>query len=239
MSLTVVTTFSQDNWDLYASRSIPTWLSRFPKDTKFHFHTNFQPLADPRIRYISHSKNKQDFLDRNHGREYTRKGKVKSYMTQWYKFCHKVYAQIDSSRICDTRYMLFLDADVAVIDAVPMGLPQQLLSGNFCGYIGRVSPSTETGFILYDVTQSGRWFDDLSAYYDQDRVFDLDHWDDCTVFDHCRAHSDRTFINLSGRYEQYLDPIALGPLGQWFDHWLSKSSKLKGQSKFRKHRGKL
>ena len=52
-------------------------------------------------------------------------------------------------------------------------------------------------------------------------------------------NSPLTFKNLSGRYSSFIDPIAVGEIGEYFDHWISKKSKQIGFSKHRKFRGKV
>jgi hypothetical protein len=44
---------------------------------------------------------------------------------------------------------------------------------------------------------------------------------------------------MSTNYEGFVDPISVGPLGEYFDHWMGKLSKVRGYSKHRKFRGKV
>ena len=81
--------------------------------------------------------------------------------------------------------------------------------------------------VLFDVVGRG------------EQLFDFIQWDDCYIFDHLRSQSELNFVSMSGDYDFFIDPISVGPLGEYFDHWLGKLSKLRGYSKHRKFRGKL
>lgn len=240
MTLTIVSTFSEENWHNYANRSIPTWIENFNNDVQFHFHCNFKPIVDLRIQYFNDSENKNIFLKRNHSLQ--RQHKSKGYHGKWDRYCHKVFAQCESAFIANTDFLLFLDADVACLNKFTSEIAQQLLNNSFCGHVWRDQLGTETGFILYDLRKDPNkiFFKRFLNFYESDSIFNLKHWDDCYVFDECRnASNEYEFKNLSGKYSSFIDPISVGPLGEYFDHWMSKSGKSRGTSKYREFRGKL
>lgn len=240
MSITVVTTFSKDNWDQYASRSIPTWFNHFGPDVKFHFYCDWEPINDSRITYIKYSEEKESFLERNY--KLNRTHFAKGHHGKWDRYCHKVFAQCETASTVKSDLLLFLDADVACMKSFTEKDAYHFLNGNFCGYIGRNDIGSETGFILYNLTldPSRIFFNNFLNYYRLDTIFDLFHWDDCHVFDACRtANTTHSFINLSGKYCSFIDPISVGPVGEYFDHWMSKSGKARGSSKYRELRGTI
>jgi len=243
MKITVVTTFSKENWDAYASRSIATWFKYFDSSINFQFHCDWKPIDNPRITYIDSSLEKENFLSRNYAidRKYTKSRHSQGYTTRWDVYCHKVFAQCETALTVDTDLLLFLDADVACLSKITPELLYSLVGDNFCGFVGRDSPGTETGFILYNLNKDPEktFFKKFLNIYTSDEIFELDQWDDCFVFDICRTTSNLNFKNLSGKYTNFLDPIAVGHLGEFFDHWISKKSKRQGSSKFRKFRGKI
>ena len=240
-SLTVVSTFTEELWEQYGNRSIPSWFRYFDPTVKFHFHTEFKPIIDQKITYFLDTKEKLDFLERNtrinrHGTK-----DMHPVSRKWNTYCHKVYAQCESAKVADTRYLLFLDADVAALKPVDSSVVATLLDNHFCGFIGRDTFLTETGFILYDLHKPGTtdFFESFINLYNKDQLFDLASWCDCGAFDHIRENSPLSFKNLSGQYSSFIDPIAVGEIGEYFDHWISKKSKRNGFSKHRKFRGKL
>ena len=240
-SLTVVSTFSKDLWEQYGNRSIPTWFQHFDSNVKFHFHTEFEPIVDQRITYFLDTREKLNFLERNNaiGRSGTKD--MHSVGRKWNTYCHKVYAQYESFKNASTRFLLFLDADVAALKPFNGTIAADLLDKHFCGFIGRDMLLTETGFILYDLHNPGTsiFFESFIDLYNKDQLFNLKSWCDCGAFDHIRKNSPLTFKNLSGRYSSFIDPIAVGEIGEYFDHWISKKSKQIGFSKHRKFRGKV
>ena len=236
---TVVTTFSFKNWKAYARRTIPSWLQYFDEGVDFHFFCNWQPLTDPRITYFPDSAQKTAFIERNKNANRVFPRAAKGYVTRWETYCHKVFAQCESALATQSRFLLFLDADVSILKPIPRDYLGLLLNRKFCGYLARTQIGPETGFILYDLSKDpGRcFFKDFINYYLTDTLFDFDDgWDDTHPFDRCRRSSSLTFENLAGEYSRHLDPIAMGPLGEYFDHWISKTSKKQGTSKFRQFR---
>ena len=240
--ITVVTTFNESIWELFASKTLPTWLKFFDDNINFHFHTSeFKPLNNSRISYFTDSENKINFLNRNINLKRVPHKKIKGPGKKWDIYCHKVFAQCESAKIINNSYMLFLDADVALLNNFSIKIFEHFLNKNFCGFVGRDPLLTETGIIMYDLSynNSNKFFDKFEKIYTEDKLFDLDSWCDCSAFDHLRNISELPFENLSGKYNKFIDPIAVGPLGEYFDHWIGKSSKLKGFSKHRKFRGKI
>lgn len=241
-SITIVTTFNEAIWNQYASKSISTWFNHFDHKINFHFHTEgFVPIQDTRITYFQDSKDKIDFITRNQQLNRVLKKDVPSPGRKWQSYCHKVFAQCESSVATNTRYMMFIDADVAVLEDFSIREFEAFLEDNFCGYVGRENLLTETGLIMYDLSKEGAadFFLDFKKLYTEDLLFELASWCDCSAFDTIRSNSKLTFKNLSGRYSKFLDPISVSDLGNYFDHWMGKLSKVRGYSKHRKFRGKV
>jgi len=241
--LTVVTTFGPPQWEAYAERSIPSWFRHLPHDTIFHFHTDqsFAPVQDGRVTYFGDTDDKRDFIQRNDAIGRRAPDHFHPVGKRWNGYHHKVFAQYESWKICTTRWMLFLDADVAVLRDFSTDVLANWLAGRFCGYIGRDPLLTETGFLAYDLAcaDSDRFFQPFVELYTRDLLFELDSWDDCGAFDHVRKTCGLPFENLSGQYATFVDPIAVGKVGAYFDHWISGKSKRQGFSKHRKFRGRI
>lgn len=235
-SITIVTTFNEALWEKYANRSIPTWFTYFDKTVEFHFYTDgFEPITDKRIRYFKDSNAKKNFTEKYQDKPIT------GTHNNWRAYCHKVFSQIESSRISNNKVMIFLDADVAMLEPFNFEKAVDFLKNNPCGCLLRDNFNTETGIILYDLesSQTATFFNELENLYLSGDLFSLPGWDDCVAFDTCRKKINLSVSNLSGEYSWFIDPIAIGPLGKYFDHWISKVSKLRGYSKHRKFRKRL
>lgn len=241
-NLTIVTTFTEELWNSYACRSIPSWFNFLQGFVNFHFHTdNFLPLQNKNIRCFADSDAKKNFLKRNHDLNRNPPKDIPGVGRRWWQYCHKVFAQYESSLEVENGYMIFLDADVAVLEKFSSNEVENFLNGKFCGYVGRDTLLTETGLIIYDLDHPGsrEFLYDFYNLYNNDKLFDLHSWCDCSAFDYARKNSKLPFINLSGEYSKYVDPISVGPLGRYFDHWMGKLSKRRGYSKHRKMRGRV
>ena len=242
-AITVVTTLGEPQWQAYAQRSMPSWFDYMPSNTEFHLHTDlgFRPMNHISIRYFDDSRDKQDFIARNTVLNRRAPEHFHPVGKRWNIYHHKVFAQYQSYQACRTRWMMFLDADVAMLKPFTVVVLKEWLTGKFCGYIGRDPLLTETGLLAYDLAADdpSSFFTPLIELYTQDLLFDLGSWDDCGAFDHVRTTCGLEFENLSGRYAQFVDPIAVGKVGEYFDHWISGKSKRQGFSKHRKFRGRI
>jgi hypothetical protein len=237
----VVSTLSEENYNNYANKTIPTWLKFFPEDTKFIIHCDFDLLLeDERVIYVSSSDQKIEFIERNKNivRDVV---PMKGYTARWDTYCHKVFAQCETALTLDNEIMIFIDADVALLKNVDLEIISNFLKDSFCSYVGRTNEGTETGLIFYnlELDKDKNFFKNFIDIYLTDEIFNFPQWDDCYVFDKLRSQTDLNFISMSGGYEFFIDPISVGPLGEYFDHWLGKLSKLRGYSKHRKFRGKI
>jgi hypothetical protein len=241
-SITVITTFNESIWNSYASTSISTWFEHFDNNINFHFYTEgFVPINDQRITYFPDSVQKLNFIHRNQNLNRIPNKSVPSPGRKWQAYCHKVFAQCESARLVDNKYMMFVDADVALLKRFSIKEFEAFLENNFCGYVGRERLLTETGLLMYDLSKEGSsdFFKDFESVYTEDKLFELESWCDCSAFDYTRSRSPMTFKNLSGKYATFLDPISVSDLGNYFDHWMGKLSKVRGYSKHRKFRGKV
>ncbi len=238
----VVSTLSEENYNIYASRTIPTWLNFFPLETEFHIHCDFDmPIQDPRIKYFKSSDQKISFLNRNNNLNRSLPLQTKGYATRWDTYCHKVFAQCETALMSNEGIMIFIDADVALLKNIDEATIREFLKDSFCSFVARESQGTETGLIFYnlDLDQEKSFFNELLNIYILDKIFEFPQWDDCFVFDQVRQQSTLEFSSMSRGYEKFIDPISVGPLGEYFDHWIGKLSKVRGYSKHRKFIGRI
>lgn len=237
--ISIITTLTSDIWESYANRSIPSWFDIFPSDTKFFFNCNFQPMADQRITYIDDNNEKIKFIATNREKNRINKYPGPSVTKRWETYCHKVFAQYDAAMLCKTKYLIFLDADIKALKPFSIKEVSFLIGDSIGGCMMRDEVPTESSLIIYNMQHPKifGFFEVFRNFYIDETVFDMVQWDDSYVFDQARKNFN--FKSLSGKYSKFLDPIALGPMGEYFDHWMSKSSKRNGFSKFRKLRGKI
>jgi len=212
----VVTTFPDDAWEDYAKRFVETYVQywRYPlhafvdKEPPFEhplvtWHTGFS--SHPDIAY---------FLD---GAE-----RSMDYRRDAGRWVFKVIAQCDGIEI--DPHMIWLDAD-----SYTFAPPDEEWIERTCrefpiAYLGRYGGHSETGFILYNATYPVMpdFFKKFREAYTKKRIYLLNHWTDCHVFDHLRKGI--TSLNLSpyGKGVDHVFPKSKP--GEWVDH-------LKGERK--------
>jgi len=117
------------------------------------------------------------------------------------RFSHKVYAMCHAARTIDCDMLIWLDADTEMLSPVDkMTFLSKLPPGYFVSYLDRQPVYTETGFLAFDMRNpyAQEFFARMQEYYDTDRVFDLEQWHDCFVFD-----AVRTTMEQQGKTRAY------------------------------------
>lgn len=100
-------------------------------------------------------------------------------------FSHKVYATCHAAKNTNSDFLIWLDADAEFTNNVDETyLSKFIEKGIDIGYLGR-KRSTETGFIVFDLTSSNthNFFDEYQKMYDTDKLFEHKEWHDGYIFD--------------------------------------------------------
>lgn len=115
-SVTVVTTLHKDGYDLYGQQHLETWVKFFPADWKIVYYAeDHTPILNEKVQ-VENFKNKcpkwTDFY--SYILEQTKN--VDEKKKNWYKkalrWSFKMYTVLDALRNPQTRYVIWLDADV-------------------------------------------------------------------------------------------------------------------------------
>jgi hypothetical protein len=113
---------------------------------------------------------------------------VDSFINDGVRFSHKSYAIWHAAMHSGVDILIWLDADTQLIKQVSAEYLQKFLpTGYFTSYLGRDTYS-ETGFIAFDLrnSHSKEFFDIFKNYYDSDKIYTLQAYTDCHVFDATR-----------------------------------------------------
>jgi len=117
-------------------------------------------------------------------------GRRRGWMWHATRFCWKVYAMAEHSKICSARYMIWLDSDVKFISPITEEWLRSLHpEGYYSSYIDRPNRYTETGFLSFDTHHPyhSTFWKEMKASYDDLTIFDIkDGWTDCHVYDRTR-----------------------------------------------------
>jgi hypothetical protein len=120
MSVTVVTTLHKDGYDLYGLENLTTWSTMFPQDWNIVYYSEkHTPTLPDRVKVVDfdqqcpgwlnfYSAVQAKFKQENNPNDEKRKN--------WYKkalrWSFKMYTVLDAIKTCNTRYLIWLDADV-------------------------------------------------------------------------------------------------------------------------------
>ena len=158
-----VTALNQDLYERYARKTTGTW-----QHSAHKYWNNLNPIWN-------------GWRERNQA-QYPSDAPLKK---QWFKFSHKVEAQIETAKQLKTGYMIWLDADVEQTQPyTEEWLRQQLpKEGEMFTYLHREG-YPETGWIAYNLNemQTHTFFTELEHTYLNNKLFDLEQWHDGYVW---------------------------------------------------------
>lgn len=152
--------------------------------------------------------------------------KPTNYLWDAQKFCHKVFAQLDTFER-DDKYVLWLDADVVLKKEVPVSFLKNMVKKSFVAYLGRGSTYSETGFLLFNTEHPDfeKFKERYASFYRDKQIFRLRYWIDCLAFDAAREGLESN--NISPGVEGMVDVFSRSRLADYMEHD-------KGNRKFRR-----
>lgn len=237
--ISVVTTFPNKYWDLYASQMISTFCKHWPIDVGLWVQLDEEPRSIEVAQqlqqgYEKHFSNRimdgctsafpdelKALLERNKGIDWG-----KDYRKQYVKFAHKVFAiwmQWKDAVNQGFDYLIWMDADILTTkpvtwDAIKSWLPQ----GKCLSYLGRKDWNhTETGFIVFDLKSelAEKVLNNWINYYLDDSLLKEPEWHDAFAFDlarnACGVDIGRNLTEgLPGR-----DIFDVSPLAEYMTHY--------------------
>jgi len=188
MSITIVTTFSEKNYETYAKYFMASLEKYLDPNIKAVIYTD-SPLFDDTENWknlilAEQCPNLVEFKQRN-GHKEVPEG-TKGFIKDAVRFSHKSYCIIDAARKCTTDKLIWLDADTEILGTLSEDyLNSHLQPEAFVSYLGRPDRYTETGWICFDMTNENakEFFDLWEWYYNTDEIYNLSGQLDCHVFD--------------------------------------------------------
>lgn len=191
MTATIITTFSDKNYQDYAKYFMSSLEKYLDEDVKVLVYTD-TPLFDDtetwrNVILADRCPNLVEFKNRNSHRVVPEGSK--GFLKDAVRFSHKSYCIVDASRTVDTEQMIWLDADTEVLSNLSLNyLKSHLPPGKFVSYLGRPDRYTETGWLSFDMNNpfAKEFFDLWEWYYNTDEIYNLSAQLDCHVFDAVR-----------------------------------------------------
>jgi hypothetical protein len=191
MSVTVITTLHNDGYNLYGSRNLKTWFSFFPDNWKIVYYAEkHEPAAHPRLEVLDFNKECPDWENfyqgvikhlQNHPTPKDQK------IINWHKkalrWSFKMFALLNAMKTVNSRYLVWLDADVFATRTPDAGWIEKCLDGNAMAaqleFI-KAGGHVETGILILDLHHQdiSKIYDWISLGYVQQRILDEDKaWD--------------------------------------------------------------
>lgn len=191
MTTTIITTFSDKNYNDYAKYFMASLEKYLDKNVNVLVYTD-SPLFDNQENWTNviladECPNLVEFKKRNAHRSVP--SGTKGFMFDAVRFSHKSYCIVDASRKVNTDIMIWLDADTEVLAPISEEyLRSHLDNDKFVSYLGRPDRYTETGWLSFDLSKpnSQEFFDLWEWYYNTDEIYNLSAQLDCHVFDAAR-----------------------------------------------------
>jgi hypothetical protein len=201
--LTAVTSFGPEGYDLYGRRFIESFHQFWPADIQLICAWEGQPpdqnlcgfdltASDPARAFLARHRTDpivhglMDMPPAHWGPKAKKEGY--SFRHDAYKFCRKVFAVCRVAQLIGHGKLIWLDADIVTHKPVSEAFLHSLLPDSVSlAYLSRqpYMPS-ELGFVGYNLERhevaTFLWaYEDI---YASDEFQLLQHWDDCSVFDH-------------------------------------------------------
>ena len=237
----VVMTFPTKYWDVYGSHSVPSFDKYWPKDINAYVYVEGEQNLPYKPSERVHLLNFDEHITGD--KEFAEKYKDKDIFDdrvggdiskrQAVKFSKKVFAQLEQLKNPTTRYVIYLDADLATLKEVPLELLSNLTQGNqYVSFPDRRARNkfTETGMMIWDTEHVFHklWCKMYENMYKCGEIFECPEWHDCYAFDVPTFKLEKAG-NIKcadlGYGVNSRHPLVAGPLGKYFDH-------MKGGRKF-------
>lgn len=253
MNISVITTFHKPGYELYGKKMIHSFLKNWPKEVKlyvYHENCEVEESAENLIKFDLHSacsdlvefKNRWKNVPKANGDvsmdpvRSKRRDSGKGFKWDAVRFSNKVYAIYNCSKICDTEWLVWMDADNLCHSPISL---DKLLSlfpkGKELCFLGRKGKFSECG--LYGINlrsnNSRLFLDDFINFYNnaEHGIFTLDEWHDSYVFDQIRKRHTLSELNWSeGLVTGEGHPLINSEWGAYLDHLKGDRKKL-GRSK--------
>lgn len=191
-SVTIVTTFSDKNFEDYAKHCVTSLQRYAEKDIKVKVYTdtpylwlqghNWQNLIlEAEVPELKKFK-------KRHRHRVVPPG-TKGFTKDGVRFSHKSYAWCHAGLNCDTDVLMWLDADTEVLDTLTADyLASFVKDGHVSSYLGRQGRFTETGYLGWNMNHpdARRMLLRIKQYYDEDLIYNMKHHTDCHVYDAVR-----------------------------------------------------
>ena len=246
MTYAVVTSFSQQGYQLYGERFLKTYRQYWPSDVPlivYHEGTSLPSWCEARNLFAI--KDCRDFITR-HENNLAVQGRLEikdkipwkpkcrkdgyNFRYDAYKFSRKIFALADAFKNTSIQKIYWLDADVLTYRSVPVSLLEILLPRHYAlCYLRRwLHYHSECGFVGYNLQHRStlEFMHRFAQLYASDEFMSYKEWHDSFIFDQLRYKMHIKSYPLKAKHMN--DVFNTSMIGQYMSH-------LKGPLKYKAH----
>lgn len=230
MHKTVITSFTEQGYQVYGKAFIESFKKYWPKDVKLVVYYEGDNLRDD-WHFIEEVEGLQDWMEaiskfpmmKGDLGDGTYEINLDAGMVR------KSFMQAHACKVYGGK-VFWIDADVITHSHVPEHFLDTMLPDNkFCCYLGRdeweFPKYTESGFLGFNTEHPlfPNFFGAYLAVFKSGMIFTLEGWHDCYGFDAARLafkNFDGEFINLAAHLvpDSTMHPFVNSELGKYMDH---------------------
>ena len=216
MTISVVTTFHKEGYDVYGKRMIKSFLQNWPADVKLYVYAEdcqVEETAPNLIVKDLHQSSPELVAFKNTWKNIPkangdvsadpirskRRDSGKGFKWHAIRFAHKVYSIFACAKECQTEWLMWMDADTFCHSPIDMKNLNRLLPGkkDLC-FLGRKGKYSECGLYAMHMTSPATiaFLEEFQRVYDQaenNGIFQMAEWHDSFVFDEVR----KRFTNVN------------------------------------------
>lgn len=241
-NITVVTTFPNNCWDIYAKQALQSFAKYWPADVEILVQLDDNLLFDQVQSVLRRdgagiavgwNKDHAAFVARNKDKDDSQ-----NYRKQAVRFCHKVFtikraydsfvaAKANNEPV--SRYLVWMDADVITTrqlthEDLSKCLPKE---GDAVSYLGRKDwDHSECGWLAFDLEAGGDLLIQgvVSEYMGDYGVFRHEQWHDSWIWDYHLKNFPKTNLTAD---KPGMDIWPQSPMGAWSTHYKGPEAKAK------------
>lgn len=238
--ITVITTFPNNSWDVYAKKMLESYVANWEVDIPLLVQLDDDLLlqqASAATRpqdaiSVGRTPEHQSFIDRNKGRD-----DQQNYRKQAVRFCHKVFAlhkavqairDAKKNNVSTPRYLIWMDADVVTTQKVTVEMLKKCFpkEGDAVSFLGRKDwEHSECGWLVFDLDNKGdEIIEAMHKVYCDDTLFEMEQWHDSYVFDEIRKPYKCTNLTED---KPGMEIWQHSPMAEWSVHYKGPLAKQK------------
>jgi hypothetical protein len=207
----VVTTFNQSGYNKYGSRMIQSFIQNWPTDIILYVYAEDCTVKESAVNVVVKDlhatipslvafkerwKNDPKAVGKLAIGPVDRKGKQPGIGFRWdaIRFSHKVYSVCHTGLTCDADVLFWMDADTVCHSPITHEFIDIMIKNNGLCFLGRPNKYTECGLYAMNLrdTITKQFLIEFQKAYDSGRLFTMQEWNDCWVFDEVRKELKQT-----------------------------------------------